>query len=864
MTPRRRLASVALLTASIGVLILLVSIYGLYRAAYKDNRARLREFVSVQARLIEAVARFDAEFSADAPGGPFEATLGQLREAYGDLGPVPHRVRLVQRVPGGFRSLIPAGDEVFPLDADFSEPMRRSLSGETGFCVAPDLDGSLVLAAFEPVEGLDLGLVAGLELRELRKPYLLIALLVGSLAVVLIVVGTWVNVRVAGSFLRRLEQSERKFRTLFETSSQGIFLMSDRILECNDEGCEMLGRPREDVIGRTPADFSPATQPDGSPSSEAAAFRIQAALAGGAQRFEWSYLRADGEARDAEVFLKGIEIGGGTLFYATVRDVTERKKTEAALRENELKYRRLFNSGNDPIFVWGINPDGTPSTLIEVNNAACERYGYSREELRRMTPEGLAAPGSKGFTPEALLRLRRHRRGVLELEHVDRFGNRFPVEISSHLFSLRGLPTVLSMVRDLGERHRAQEERLRLEGQLQQAQRLEAIGRLAGGIAHDFDNLMTIVRGYSELLLAEPGPSHAARMGIEEIRAAADRAAELTRQLLTFSRKHIVEPRTLNLNHVVKDMETMIGRLIGEDIALRLHLHPELQLVRVDPAQIEQVIMNLCVNARDAMPQGGELTVATANVDLDDDYTSRKTGVRAGSYVMLSIADTGMGMDEATMSRIFEPFFTTKERDKGTGLGLATSYGIVKKAEGNIWVYSEPGKGSVFKVYLPARSSGHPEEASVALREAPLAGGSETILVVEDDIKVRRLLERLLGGLGYTTVATSDPREAIDIMESHSEPIHLLLTDVILPTMSGRVLADRLVRSHPDLRVVFVSGYTDNVIADHGVLEPGVAFLEKPFTREDLGRKVRAALDGNPYRPADGGESDQSNDRHEA
>ncbi len=842
---------------------MLVSINGLYRAAYEDNRARLREFVTVQARLIEAVARFDAEFSANALGGPFEATLSQLREAYGDLGPVPHRVRLVQRVPGGFRSLIPAGDEVFPLDADFSEPMRRSLSGETGFCVAPDLDGNLVLAAFEPVEVLDLGLVVGLELWEFRKPYLLIALLVGSLAVVLVIVGTWANLRVAGSFLRGLEQSERKFRTLFETSSQGIFLMSDRILECNDEGCEMLGRPREDIVGQTPADLFPPTQPDGSPSSEAAA-RIQAALAGGTQRFEWSYPRADGEARDAEVLLKGIEMKGGTLLYATVRDVTERKKTEAALRENELKYRRLFNSGNDPIFVWGINPDGTPSTLTEVNNAACERYGYSREELRRMTPEDLAAPDSQGFTPEALLRLRRHRRGVLELEQVDRFGNRFPVEISSHLFSMRGLPTVLSMVRDLGERHRAQEERLRLESQLQQAQRLEAIGRLAGGIAHDFNNLMTIVRGYSELLLAELVPGHSARKGIEEIRAAADRAAELTRQLLTFSRKQIVEPRTLNLNQVVKDMETMIGRLIGEDIALRLHLQPELRLVRVDPAQIEQVIMNLCVNARDAMSQGGELTVATANVDLDEDYTSRKTGVRAGSYVMLSIADTGMGMDDATMSRIFEPFFTTKERDKGTGLGLATSYGIVKKAEGNIWVYSEPGKGSVFKVYLPARSSGYPEDTLVALREAPLAGGSETILVVEDDIKVRRLLERLLGRLGYTTVATSDPREAIDIMESHFEPIHLLLTDVILPTMSGRVLADRLVRSHPDLRVVFVSGYTDNVIADHGVLEPGVAFLEKPFTREDLGRKVRAALDGKPYRPADGGGSDQSNDRHRA
>ena len=402
-------------------------------------------------------------------------------------------------------------------------------------------------------------------------------------------------------------------------------------------------------------------------------------------------------------------------------------------------------------------------------------------------------------------------------------------------------------LRDAEERreHKKAEEALRRsEEQLRQSQKVEAIGRLAGGIAHDFNNLLTIINGYTELLLGRIPAEDRMSRDINEIRKAGQRAASLTRQLLAFSRKQILEPKVLDLNTIVVDLEKMLRRLIGEDIELIISPAADLRRTKADPGQIEQVIMNLVVNARDAMPQGGKLTLETANVDLDDAYAARHVGVRAGAYILLAVSDTGCGMDREAMAHIFEPFFTTKGPGKGTGLGLATVYGIVKQSGGTIEVLSQPGQGSTFQIYLPRVE----ETEATSPTDAPAPrhiGGSETILLVEDAEDVRDLARDILGLMGYNLMTASNPVEAIQVSQDHSGVIHLLLTDVVMPGMSGRQLADRLVADRPGLKVLFMSGYTDNAIVHHGVLDPGTAFVQKPFTPDSLSRKVREVLDAS-------------------
>lgn len=403
----------------------------------------------------------------------------------------------------------------------------------------------------------------------------------------------------------------------------------------------------------------------------------------------------------------------------------------------------------------------------------------------------------------------------------------------------RLVPAVQRELREAEERR----QRKHLEQHVRQLQKFEAIGRLAGGVAHDFNNLLGVILGQSEILLDRPheeGNTH----GLEMIRESARRGASLTRQLLAFGRRQILETKVLNLNVILADVEKLLQRVIGEDIELNFRTDAKLGSVKADPGQLEQVVVNLATNARDAMSAGGRLTIATANVELEEAFADRQVIVRPGRYVQLVVSDTGCGMDKETQSHIFEPFFTTKEQGKGTGLGLATVYGIVKQSGGYIWVYSEPGQGTAFKIYLPMVEAAAEGPRAVERSEEP-AHGSETVLVVEDDASLREVTCEFLRSSGYAVIPAESPEEALHLEESHSGSIDFLLTDLIMPKMNGRELATRLVKARPAMKVLYVSGYADGIVRDgvHGPLEEGLAFLQKPYTRVAVTRKIRELLD---------------------
>jgi PAS domain S-box-containing protein len=408
--------------------------------------------------------------------------------------------------------------------------------------------------------------------------------------------------------------------------------------------------------------------------------------------------------------------------------------------------------------------------------------------------------------------------------------------------TLDALASIADIISQGIERKRVEEALQASEEQLRQSQKLEAIGMLAGGIAHDFNNLLTVILGYSDITLMRLNKEDPLHRNITEITKAADRAAGLTRQLLAFSRKQVMQPKVLDLNVVVSELEKMLRRLIGEDMALRTVLEPELGSIKADPGQIEQIIMNLAVNARDAMPEGGKLTIETSNVYLDEDYAKAHVAVIPGPYVMLAVSDSGTGMDQQTQARMFEPFFTTKEKGKGTGLGLSTVYGIVKQSGGNVWVYSEVGRGTTFKIYLPRVDEGV-QESERSQEIIDDRQGSETILLAEDEEAVRTLARHVLEMHGYQVLEAANGGAALLICERHKESIQLLITDVIMPEMSGRELAERLAQLRPDMKVLFMSGYTDNAIVHQGVLDEGANFIQKPFPTEALAQKVREVLD---------------------
>ena len=517
----------------------------------------------------------------------------------------------------------------------------------------------------------------------------------------------------------------------------------------------------------------------------------------------------------------------GHLLARVLRYAVERKRGEEALRASEAHHRTILENIGDAVFI--ADPQGR---YLDVNPRACELTGYSRDELLQLTVSDTYPAQDRDAAALRIVDVAGGRAAVTERPLLRKDGAILVVESNARRLSDGRL---LGAVRDITERKR-------LEEQLRQAQKMEAVGRLAGGVAHDFNNVLTAIFGYADLLNEELPDGHQARLDLDEIRKAAQRASSLIRQLLAFSRQQVLQPMVLSLNDLVEDIQNMLVRLIGEDVQLRLGLSPSAGNVRADAGQIQQVLMNLVVNARDAMPTGGKLLVETANTELTEQYAEAHQPVAPGAYVMLAVSDTGSGMDAETKARIFEPFFTTKEKGRGTGLGLSTVYGIVKQSGGYVWVYSEPGRGTTFKIYLP-RVDEPAEPLAPPQREARTLTGTEIILLAEDDEMLRPLSKGLLERLGYRVLEAENAIRALALADAHAGPIHLLVADVVMPGGSGRELARRLANSRPDTRVLYVSGYTDDAIVHHGMLEPGLNFLQKPFTPATLARKVRDVLD---------------------
>jgi two-component system, cell cycle sensor histidine kinase and response regulator CckA len=507
---------------------------------------------------------------------------------------------------------------------------------------------------------------------------------------------------------------------------------------------------------------------------------------------------------------------------------------DEAVRESEKKYRNLFETVTDAIFI--VDRGGR---ILEVNEAACRQLGYSRQELLALSLDRISGQPHADISATQQ-RISDQGHAVYHTTHLRRDGSALPVELAVTAIAFGDNPGFIGVARDLTERQRVEEEKRQLEIQLQQAVKMESIGLLAGGIAHDFNNLLTSILGNAEMAQAALPADSSQAAPLREILKAGNSAAALTRQLLAFSRKQIIQPRLIDLNDLIIQMNTMLFRLIGEHITFKTALGQDLAPVKVDPGLVEQILINLVVNARDAMPDGGTLTVETTGVRLGKKYQALHLANESGKYVMLAVSDDGPGMTAEVKARLFEPFFTTKPKGRGTGLGLATTYGAVKQSGGHIEVYSELGKGTTFKVYFPA-ASGSVETLEPIETVTPT--GDETVLLVEDDPDVRSLSSEMLSSLGYRVIAAAAGAQALEMVTQRKEPIHLLLTDVVLPGMNGRQLAEKLTAVHPETRVLFTSGYTEDIIVHRGVLDQGLSFIGKPYSRDSLAAKIRQILD---------------------
>jgi two-component system cell cycle sensor histidine kinase/response regulator CckA len=749
-------------------------------------------------------------------------------------------------------------------------PRARQLSGHSvDFDEMVDYRAANVFATVRLIEPVGWGLVVKIDQEEALIDFHQSGRLAGLAAIFLVLallaflIGLWRQQQRTAL----LKEQIKKERAIFNLKSyaekivasvpSGLLVLSGdlRILSANRSFLESFGLHHKDTLGRR---LDEVIRADGLMT------QIREAMHTGIVQRDVLYdlqLATRRETRPVRMTMTGIRIAEEeeARLLLTIEDLTEEERLHAARRASEQRFHDLVQTLD--AIVW--EADATSLRFTFVSQRAESILGYPLEHwlseadffAARLHPEererviGLFQAALAGGSDHELEFRAVAADGravwVRDIVHVVR-------DAQGHAKQLRGLTV------DLTERKRADEALREREEQLRQAQKMEAVGQLAGGIAHDFNNLLMVIQGDSELILRRLPAEHAMRRNAEGIREASQQAASLTRQLLAFSRKQVLAPRIVDPNQIVANMHGMLQRLLGETIQLELVAAPDTGLVKADPGQLEQVIMNLAVNARDAMPDGGRLTIATGELELDSSAAREHSEAAPGRYVMLQVSDTGTGMDQATRTRLFEPFFTTKEQGKGTGLGLSTVYGIVKQSGGHIWVQSEIGRGSTFKICLPVAE----EEVSIA--EAPALAeveaepvrGAETILLVEDARRVREVVREILEMNGYAILEARNGSEALEIATTHTGPIHLMVTDVVMPHMSGRELAQRLAAVRPETRVLFMSGYTDDAIVRHGVLEEGTAFLSKPFTPDSLSTKVREVLNagrtGTDLTPAAG------------
>jgi PAS domain S-box-containing protein len=629
-----------------------------------------------------------------------------------------------------------------------------------------------------------------------------------------------------------LRQSEERFRQIAETIDE-VFWIADPNINAMlyiSPAYERVWRRSIAGLQENPKSFLDSIHSD---DRERVLAVLEAQKTGQPLDHEYRIVGPDGAVR--WIWDRGFpvrdEAGRVVRYVGVAVDITERKQAEA---EKARLVTAIEQSAESVVIT------DTTGNIEYVNPAFTRNTGYSREEAVGHNPRILKSDTEDPVIYQQLwATILKGKIWHGEIVNRRKDGKLFTEEMN--IAPVRGaggeVTHFIATKQDVTERKH-------LENQFRQVQKMEAVGRLAGGVAHDFNNLLTIINGYSEIVLDRLKSNDSLRGYVGEIKKAGDRAASLTRQMLAFSRQQVLASRVLDLNSLVADVEKMLRRLIGEDIDFVIVRDPALGQVKADPGQIDQILMNLAVNARDAMPQGGKLLIETSNVELDDACARSHAVASPGRYVMLAVSDTGIGMDAETQACIFEPFFTTKEKGKGTGLGLAMVYGTVKQSGGYIFVYSEPGRGTTFKIYLP-RVDAPDESVQAPETRGRLVDGSETILLVEDEEALRDLAANILREHGYKVLESTSPEDALQISERHSEPIQLLLTDVVLPRMSGRQIAEHLAPLRPAMGVLYMSGYTDDSVVRHGVLEANTAFLQKPFTPASLARKVREVLDAD-------------------
>lgn len=823
-----------------------MAILMLYFTALKEQQERLAEIVISQTRLIEAVSRFDKIHSEDYPDGSFAATISQIREAHASYKGLGTTGELCLAHLDGDRIVYlleprhSNSDKASPKDStkELTEPMRLALAGQSGSTIGLDYRGKKVVAAFEPIPELGLGVVAKIDLKEIQGPFKKAALVVFAITLVVILIGAalfrWISqpiiIRLAEQN-KKLKQSEQFLHSLLDAIPVPVFYKDrkGRYLGCNKRLLLFFDMTYEDLIGKTASEvFS---------SDNARLYHttdLELMESGGrVEKYEVEVRAAGGEKRKVISQKAAFTDQRGDVagLIGTIMDVTDIRRTEKEAWERE---RLLLEMGR-------IAKIGGWEHDLVAKRASWTDETYKIMELEANAP--VPSPSTHlDFHPG------KYRNAVQDAtaKAIDT-GVEFDIEVrcktcSGRVFWARliGQPEIVEKrcVRIRGVIQDITEQK-NLEERLRQSQKLEAVGALAGGVAHDYNNMLSVIIGYTGLLLGQVDKEDPFHDDLKEIEYAALRSADITRQLLAFARKQPIAPKVLDLNATISGMLKMLGRLIGEDVELSFRPADTLWPVRLDPSQIDQLLINLCVNGRDAISSNGKITIETKNLDIDQDYCNFSPDLSPGQYLMLTVSDNGCGMDETMLKKAFDPFFTTKELHQGTGLGLATVYGIVTQNGGAVHIYSELNQGTTVKLYLP-RHGNEPQDKYAKADDIIPLGHGERILLVEDETRILRLGSTILEELGYEVTVASSPEQALQL--EFKQQIDLLITDVIMPGMNGQMLAEKLVARYPGMRVLYMSGYTANVIADQGILENGGSFMAKPFTKKELASFVHNSL----------------------